>query len=229
MARLALSAAALLKCCFLVDLRILLSKWVTVSRKRYQRPFLWYFLNIFALNTTTKVSPCSIILEGNQPSLQLISEQLTTRNNRMMNRTTGKRRNRFGRTKVWNSKALCPQEQITNQKPATVNTFETQACALLTDMDRQKVSEAPLHSVCQTVKSCFSSLSSLHHHLPTPRSEEAHSSCPPLPAKIGPEDWRRTRRGEERIGEGRWIAFDTQSLHPIQTKPFSGAPAQPLV
>ncbi|CAB1438644.1 unnamed protein product [Pleuronectes platessa] len=47
----------------------------------------------------------------------------------------------------------------------------------------------------------------------TPRCEETHSSRPPLPPEIGPEDKSKRMRGGGGSGGGR-IAGDTQSLHP---------------
>ena len=96
-------------------------------------------------------------------------------------------------------------------------------------------SEAALDSVCQTVKCCLFSLSSLHHPLPIQRHTSLWGdSFPPVPRCLQKLAQRTKVRGWEEVGraegeEGR-IASDTQSLlQPVRTKPSSGASAQPLV
>lgn len=76
----------------------------------------------------------------------------------------------------------------------------------MSDKDRQKVSEVGLQSVCQTVKCCLSSLSSLHHPLPIQNHTSLRGGSF-LSSPAACKNWPRGQKevvgkaGEERGGE----------------------------
>lgn len=108
---------------------------------------------------------------------------------------------------------LCPNEQKAKTTKLTsestggtersicVSVNKHEACALESHKEKQKVCEAPLHSVCQTVKCCLFSLSSLHHLLPIQRHTSLWGDSF-LPSPAACKNWPRGLKAEDEEEEG---------------------------